>query len=260
MKKLISFVTALSLSSVCISFNAFADFKNDVDKNGKVNADDALTVLKVVVGLDDTYKNNCDIDGDGQITTNDALTILKDVVSPNKPEYKDGLCYFDGVLVVNKTYSVPKNYAPGENPEAKKAFNQMKNDAQKNSGIYLNIVSGYRSYSYQKKLYENYVKRDGRKLADTYSARPGHSEHQTGLAFDINRASDSFAQTPAAGWLAKHCYEYGFIIRYPKDKVHITGFQYEPWHIRYVGKELAKYLYENNLCLEEYFGIDSKYS
>lgn len=259
MKKLTSALTALSLSIAFLSFNAYADFHNDVDQNGKVETDDALAVLKTVVGLDNTYKNNSDTDGDGKITTNDALVILEDVVFPTESEYKNGVHYFEGIPIINKTYAASKDYAPKESPEARKAFNQMQANAKK-SGIYLSTVSGYRTYSYQKKLYDNYVKRDGKELADTYSARPGHSEHQTGLVFDVNNASDSFAGTPAAKWLAEHCHEYGFIIRYPKDKVNITGYQYEPWHIRYVGKELAEYLYTHNLCLEEYFGIDSIYS
>jgi LAS superfamily LD-carboxypeptidase LdcB len=127
-------------------------------------------------------------------------------------------------------------------------------------GITLWICSGYRSYSYQSKLYNNYVYTDGKAAADTYSARPGHSEHQTGLAADINSADESFAGTPEAKWLAANCWKYGFIIRYPKGKESITGYIYEPWHIRYLGKENAKLVYESGLTLEEYLGIDSVYS
>src|SRR5699024_5056985 len=101
---------------------------------------------------------------------------------------------------------------------------------------------------------------DGAEMADTYSARPGHSEHQTGLAFDLNEISDAFAGTPEAEWLAEHAHEYGFIIRYPADKEDITGYSYEPWHVRYLGKEIAEKVYESGLCLEEYLGIDSVYA
>ena len=109
-------------------------------------------------------------------------------------------------------------------------------------------------------LYQRYVDRDGKEQADTYSARPGYSEHQTGLAFDLNEVSDAFIGTPEAEWLAAHAQEYGFIIRYPADKVAITGYKYEPWHVRYLGKETAAAVYESGLCLEEYLGIDSVYA
>ncbi len=93
-----------------------------------------------------------------------------------------------------------------------------------------------------------------------FSARAGHSEHQTGLTIDCNDASDSFVGTPEAEWLAEHASEYGFIIRYPKGKEDITGYKYEPWHIRYVGKDLAQELDSSGLTLEEYFGIISEYA
>ncbi len=166
--------------------------------------------------------------------------------------------YINGILVVNKTYSLPKNYDPGVNLQAQKAFNEMA-AAAANDGISLYVVSGYRSYSYQKQLYNNYVYCNGVEATDRFSARPGHSEHQTGLAFDVNNASSAFENTPEAKWLYEHCAEYGFIVRYPKNKEKITGFKYEPWHIRYLGKENAKAVYDSGLCLEEYLGITSVY-
>ena len=120
-------------------------------------------------------------------------------------------------------------------------------------GLNIPLVSGYRSYETQENLYNKYVKKDGEKKANTYSAKPGESEHQTGLAFDIGSVDRSFANTIEAKWLAENAYLYGFIIRYPKDKEEITGYNYEPWHLRYVGQELAKYLKKNNLTLEEYY-------
>ena len=126
-------------------------------------------------------------------------------------------------------------------------------------GLRLDICSGFRSYSYQSTLYNNYVARDGKAAADTYSARPGHSEHQTGLAMDINMASSAFDNTPAAKWLAAHCAEYGFIIRYPQGKQDITGYKYESWHVRYLGKQLAKEVTDSGLTLEEFLCINSVY-
>ena len=173
---------------------------------------------------------------------------------------RDGITYVNGVLIANKTYSLPSTYAPnGLTAEFSTAFAKMQ-AAAKQDKMTLGICSGYRSYSYQATLYNNYVARDGKAAADTYSARPGHSEHQTGLAADINYAGDSFNNTPEAKWLAENCYKYGFIIRYPKGKESITGYKYEGWHVRYLGEELAKLVYDSGLTLEEYFAIDSKYS
>jgi len=181
-----------------------------------------------------------------------------------------GITYIDDVIVVNKTYGLPSNFAPNNLKTingyikvvdyVKKAFNELKSDA---TSIGLNIYasSGYRSYINQDHIYNNYVKMDGKKEADTYSARAGHSEHQTGLAIDLNTIDSSFENTSESKWLKENCYKYGFIIRYPKGKSDITGYIYEPWHIRYVGKDLAKKLYNKGkwLTIEEYFGIDSKY-
>ncbi len=171
----------------------------------------------------------------------------------------DRITYIDGLLIANKTYALPSDYDPGVDPEAKAALDKMI-AAAKLDGLRLWNQSGYRTYDYQKYLYDKYVAKDGKEKADTYSARPGHSEHQSGLAFDINQVTDSFAGTPEAIWLAEHCHEFGFIIRYPKGKEHITGYKYEPWHIRYVGDpELAKAITDSGLCLEEYLGITSAY-
>ena len=188
--------------------------------------------------------------------------VKEENTSNNEPEIKniDGLTYVNGILIVNKTYSLPKDYDPGSlSEEAKNAFDEMQN-AAKNDNIKLWIASGYRSYSLQTNLYNSYVLKDGKAKADTYSARPGHSEHQTGLAMDLNIIDSSFEGTPEAIWIEKNCYKYGFIIRYPKGKEEITGYKYEPWHVRYLGKELAEKVYNTGKTLEEYLNITSKYS
>lgn len=167
--------------------------------------------------------------------------------------------YIDGILIANKTYALPADYAPGVQPEAEAAFKEMQSAAW-NEGLNIWIASGYRSYEYQSGLYERYVNRSGKAEADRYSARPGHSEHQTGLAFDLNSIDDSFADTAEGKWVAEHCHEYGFIIRYPKGAEDITGYIYEPWHIRYLGKEIAEKVYNSGLTLEEYLGITSVYA
>jgi D-alanyl-D-alanine carboxypeptidase len=136
-------------------------------------------------------------------------------------------------------------------------------NAAQRAGFRLILLSGYRSEAYQKKIYENYVKKL-KTRATMASARPGYSEHQTGLAVDVNRDKDlkclampCFAAMPEAKWLADHAHEYGFIVRYEKGKESSTGYEYEPWHLRYVGRDLAEELFNDNKTMEEFFGVAS---
>lgn len=170
----------------------------------------------------------------------------------------EGINYIQGALIANKTYSLPADFAPGLDPTCESQFYKMTSDASK-QGLYIYFASGFRSYEYQSQIYNNYVARDGQAVADTYSARPGHSEHQSGLAIDVNQIDNTFDNTPEAKWLADHCHEYGFILRYPQGKEDITGYQYESWHVRYVGTDLSYAIRNSGLTMEEYFGIDSKY-
>ena len=171
---------------------------------------------------------------------------------------REGLTYIQGALVANKSYSLPSDFNPGLDSTCYDQFCKLSNAAAQ-EGLSIWLASGFRSYDYQDQIYNNYVARDGQALADTYSARAGHSEHQTGLAIDVNSIDDSFAGTPEAIWLENHCHEYGFILRYPKGKESKTGYQYESWHIRYLGTDLAYAVHDSGLTLEEYFGIDSYY-
>ena len=174
-------------------------------------------------------------------------------------EQKDGCTYVDGVLIVNKSYSLPEDYNPGLDATTEEAFNQLSADAAQ-EGLNLYIGSDFRSYSYQVDVYESYCETYGWQQADTFSARPGYSEHQTGLTIDCNTIDDAFGQTEEAVWLADHCADYGFIVRFPDGKEDITGYQYEPWHIRYVGVDIAREIMSKGLCLEEYLGVDSVYA
>ena len=186
----------------------------------------------------------------------------------------NGITYVDGVLIANKTYSLPSDFIP-QDPEVPvtsqrsttsldrtlmSAWRTMQADAS-SQGLNIYIASAYRSYSYQVNLYNSNVARDGKAAADTYSSRPGNSEHQTGLCFDLNSIDDSFGDTAEGRWVNDNCYKYGFCIRFPKGKDAYTGYQYESWHLRYVGKDLAEKLYNNGawISLEEYFGITSEY-
>jgi D-alanyl-D-alanine carboxypeptidase len=164
----------------------------------------------------------------------------------------------DGIILVNKTYALPADYYPGEDALAAARLQEMIATARKEIGRDITMVSGFRSYGYQKELYEKYVQRDGEELASTYSARPGHSEHQTGLAFDLGGEDQeywleaSFADTFEGQWLIKNAHRFGFILRYPEGKADITGYRYEPWHFRYIGEEHALQVYQDGLTLEEY--------
>ena len=186
----------------------------------------------------------------------------------------NGATYIDGVLIANKTYALPQDFIP-TNPDQPvnadrsstcldktlmSAWNTMLKDATA-KGLNIYIASGYRSYNYQVNVYNRYVKSDGAAVADTYSSRPGNSEHQTGLCFDLNTIEDSFQYTNEGKWVNDNCYKYGFCIRFPKGKDSATGYQYESWHLRYVGVDLATKLYNNGdwLSLEEDFGITSQY-
>jgi D-alanyl-D-alanine carboxypeptidase len=192
-------------------------------------------------------------------------------------EIIDGITYVEGQMIVNKTYSLPADYVPeghdgldlsdteysyeGVTQEVWDAYTLMKNDMAE-EGLSISPCSGYRSYNCQVGLWQAYADRDGAEAADTYSARAGYSEHQSGLCMDINSASDSFTSTAEGKWLDKNCWKYGFCIRFPEGKQEYTGYKYESWHVRYVGTELAEKLYNNGdwLSLEEYFGLQSAYN
>ncbi|MBQ3511060.1 MAG: M15 family metallopeptidase [Bacilli bacterium] len=169
--------------------------------------------------------------------------------------------------LVNKYNYLDKNYIPDDlelvtsniklRKVAKKSFEKLVNSAKKEN-LYIIPVSGYRSYIYQEKLYNKYSAIDGKDKADTYSARPGHSEHQTGLAIDVCTKEKSyieFENTIEFKWMQENAHKYGFILRYPKNKEHITTYQYEPWHYRYVGVNIATNIYQKQITFDEYYTI-----
>ena len=174
---------------------------------------------------------------------------------------KKGLYYsvqgkYDEILVVNKHYPLSKDYNPGENPTAKAAFLKLIAQMQKEGYAVSDNYSGFRSYATQAQLYQSYVNREGQAAADRYSARPGYSEHQTGLAFDVIGTNGHLVEDEsAAQWLLDHAADYGFVVRYLKGKESVTGYMHEEWHLRYVGKE-AKEIAASGLTLEEYYEFD----
>lgn len=171
-------------------------------------------------------------------------------------------------VIVNKVSTLPSTYAPTDlvspsiggsvRKQAADSLNRLVAAATA-ANIGLGMLSSYRSYNTQISTYNGYVAKDGKTAADTYSARPGHSEHQSGWAVDLGNGVCNleicFGDTAAGKWLAAHAHEYGFIVRYPAGKEAITGYQYEPWHIRYVGPELAGELYRLGQTMEEFFDV-----
>lgn len=182
----------------------------------------------------------------------------------NKVDFSKG-----HLLLVNKFYKLENDYVPSTLVKIDKkygyermidktvynAFIDMYNDIEK-EGMALFVTSPYRSYNYQQKLYNNYVTTNGQKMADSFSAKPGYSEHQTGFAVDLaskNSMYTKFQNTKEYQWMLNNCYKYGFILRYPKDKEKQTGYMFEAWHYRYVGKKVAKYIHDNKITYDEYY-------
>lgn len=197
------------------------------------------------IAIDDVYwMVNCDLD-------NPPYEDSQPVQDPNEL-----------LILVNKYYHLPPDFVPADmvsvgntmmRPDAAEAMNAMIG-AAKEAGHTLWSQSGFRSYDVQTRLYTDYSARDGVEAADTYSARPGHSEHQTGLATDLNTITDAFGNTPEGKWAAEHCWEYGFIVRYTADNIGITHYKSEPWHMRYIGHEAAMIMHDEQIeSFEEYW-------
>lgn len=239
----------------------------------KVENNKEIKTTLVTKNINSTTKSTTETTTTNTTTKKNTTTTTKknDTIVSNEQDLK----IIDGILIVNKSYPLPEDYVPTNtykdatglnycstciDKEAYEKYKEMKADATA-LGLNIWIQSGYRSYSLQESLYNKYVNRDGKAAADTYSARPGHSEHQTGLAFDLNSITDDFQYTDEGKWVNNNCYKYGYILRYPKGKESITGYKYESWHLRYVGEELATKLYNNGdwITLEEHFNLTSTY-
>src|SRR5690554_120760 len=246
----------------------------DQNENGKNNPDENEDENNGENNQDENNNTEQDESDDESVNNNDSNNQNEEV--EEKPSLSIDIVNDDSITVlVNKQNSLSESYAPSdlvtvsvptvlENPEVKQmrkvAADALKEmfDKAKESNIYLHARSGYRSYQTQVQLFNNYVSRHGEEAANRYSARPGQSEHQTGLVMDITSESVNFQLTEQFGdteegiWLRDHAHEFGFIIRYPKDMEHITGYIYEPWHIRYMGVDVAKEVYESGLTYEEF--------
>ncbi|MDO4507929.1 MAG: D-alanyl-D-alanine carboxypeptidase family protein [Candidatus Saccharibacteria bacterium] len=221
-------------------FSATDNYDGDITE--KVLVESPLDISKIG-NYEITYRIK-DSSGN-EATATRSIEVVERLVESVYPTY------INGILLVNKQNPVPADFG-GENAEANAALANLQAGANM-AGFAMSLKSGYRSYATQNWLYNSYVNRDGQAVADTYSARPGYSEHQTGLAFDVGAVDNNYGETPAGKWLAENAHNYGFIIRYPKNKE--TDFMYEPWHIRYVGISAATEIFERGITLEEYLGV-----
>lgn len=214
-----------------------------------------------------TYKENNNYEIKDVITYVNINLDLPPYTETNEVDDSNSL-----TVLVNKYNYLPTDFKPnditylkgayGNEVPVRKvlldAFVELQDAAKSEKDLTLLPTTAYRDRSFQATLYNNYVSKDGVKAADTYSARPGYSEHQTGLAIDlknINIKGNARLTDDDYNWLSNNAYKYGFIIRFPKDKEFITGYQFENWHIRYVGKDAAKIIYDNKLTLEEYVDL-----
>ena len=195
---------------------------------------------------------NLNLDKERYTDTIPSTNLNTNYLLVNKFNYLDSSYIPNNLELLDNSYAKSGIYLV---KEAKDNIERLISDA-KEDGMNIRVISAYRSYTYQENLYNNYVKNDGVENADTYSARPGYSEHQTGLVVDVTKAYDNFnnfENTDEYNWMLENASNYGFILRYPKDKENITTYSFEAWHYRYVGVELAKKIKASNLTFDEYY-------
>lgn len=219
--------------------------KSRLERYMKYDSDDINTIITNV---------NSNLDYDFYTNIQKSDTSNGNLIIVNKYYQLDNDYYYGELVTMDKAYD-NKNGSK-LNKEAYAAFQKLV-DAGEKEGYHIRNNSAYRSYNTQSGLYNNYKNSNGLTWADKWSARPGHSEHQTGLALDVGVKNEyslgKFESSPEFTWMKNNAHLYGFILRYPKGKEYITGYGYEPWHYRYVGVDVATYIYENNITYEEYY-------
>jgi len=270
MKKILFLLFLLLFLNGCSNKEVSADVDEiycnvTVDKNNK-------DIIKSFANEKYFICNNLDIYIDYYQLNNNVSDIVREVNVGLYRDYYTNMSHSDitkDVLVlVNKYNYLDENYIPNDleiisdkcnvgtnyylRHEARIQFERLCNDAKKDN-IYIYNLSGYRSYEKQQKVYNNKLVNKDVKEIDSISARPGNSEHQTGLTVDINLLSKEFDKTNEFNWMINNSYKYGFILRYPKDSQKITGYDYEPWHYRYVGIEHALKIHNENITFDEYY-------
>lgn len=272
MKKIYIKIFSVVLVLVVFALAYIFIFSADTDKTEKI------TVKSTKQEKKDNNAEKKDVDAGDSNEPNSNKTETKNNNEVNKsennnstdkevgistPENTTKPFEVNGIIVVNKKHPLPKSYNPGENPEARAMINKLIADAQAQGLDVSNNTSSFRSYSTQAGLYQNYVRLHGKEQADRFSARPGYSEHQSGLAFDLidnegqllGAEGTTAASKKAAQWVAKNSANYGFIVRYKEEFESKTGYMAEAWHLRYVGKDTAEDIAKKNITLEEYLNV-----
>mgnify|MGYP004669705975 FL=1 len=219
--------------------------KSRLERYMKYDSDEINTIITNV---------NSNLDYDFYMNIQKSDTSKGNLIIVNKYYQLDNDYYYGELVTMDKAYD--NKSGSKLNKEAYVAFQKLV-DAGEKEGYHIRNNSAYRSYNTQSGLYNNYKNSNGLTWADKWSARPGHSEHQTGLALDVGVKNEyslgKFESSPEFTWMKNNAHLYGFILRYPKGKEYITGYGYEPWHYRYVGVDVATYIYENNITYEEYY-------
>lgn len=186
-----------------------------------------------------------------------SVTVQSGESSSSVEANEDGLTIVNGILISNKKHPLPADYNPGDDPVAYEQVQKLIADMQSEGLSVSQNTSSFRDYAYQEQLYNGYVEQYGIAEADKISARPGYSEHQTGLTHDlIDLNGELITSEPEASWIREHCADYGFIVRYPQGKESVTGYDYEPWHLRYVGNPAAQEIMSKGITLEEYLNVE----
>lgn len=298
-QKMIMLFIVIGLSSLLLLYNNSEYFKtygirdervhvdnnqvynkdNDNDKNEDKDEDKDMIEEKFkYVKKDLKIREGPDVDKEvlGLIPEGEEIKIIEENIHWDRVEYDGTIGYaaneyledlptiINGIVLVNKEYGVPPNYYKAIDPEAQTYLDMMLGAAKDEEALYLTTHSDYRTHNDQVILFDKYATRHGYESAYKSSAQAGHSEHETGLAFDICDGGckyylqESFGESEEGIWLEENAHRFGFILRYPKDKTHITEFVYEPWHFRYIGIDHATEIYERGITLEEYL-LPGKY-
>lgn len=251
MKKILLFISVLCILAVAIKV------KNDIFKtntNQDRSVDTVVLDNSAAVASDNSAIENTEASNENK--EDNILKNNRNLILVNKENTLTEDYVPNDLTIPNVRLTTAENMTEYVRAEVATALESMFNDAEKD-GIYLIGISGYRSYEYQQTVYDNNVKNEGELKTSQYVAIPGSSEHQTGLVMDIlsneySLLDAGFENTNAFKWISENMSKYGFILRYPKGKEDITGYEYEPWHLRYVGAEAAKEIMEKGITLEEY--------
>ena len=265
---LVTFIILIFMT-LLLCTSRFDKKEDELDKKLDLldNIDREITYFKYryidrYIAYKEKYPNLSNIDIVTRVNLNLDYPFYENIKLSNRLNKRD--------ILINKYIYLPNNYVPDHLEEIDKSysegsillvkearfyFEEMAKDAKKEN-LNIRAISGYRSYDYQSSLYNGYIEKDTKEVVDTYSARPGFSEHQTGLVVDVDNINLSYEQFESTGefnWMQDNAYKYGFILRYPDGKGNITGYDYEAWHYRYVGKKIATYIKYNNITFDEYY-------